>query len=472
MRIYPRLLRCLAVVLLGALFLGTAISVVASCKQAPAAVATSGTECTTGVQPRAPASPGATNSLNPDPPSEVVKLVFVHHSCGENWLSDSDGSLGNTLGYNNYYVSDTDYDWGPDEIGSYTDIGHWWDWFRGPDSSTYLSELYVWSGDPNADYTRPMADPGGENEVIMFKSCYPNSELKGNPGDSPTTGDNPLRGEDSGSQHHTVGNAKGIYNDILEYFRTRQDKLFVVVTAPPVQDDTYADNARALNNWLVNDWLADYPYHNVVVFDFYNVLTTNGGDADTNDYGLSTGNHHRVVTSATPIAIEHITDGDDDGSPNVLEYPTGDDHPSPAGNQKATGEFVPLLNVYYNCWKHGQCWDGSSDWISVIAAPDVLTVCPGEGAVSELSVTASTGLIAPVTLTLEGAPSGTTVSLDPNLVTPPGTSQLCITTAASTMAGTYPMTVTGKAGLLTDVANVTLQVFPFRVYLPVVLKWH
>ncbi len=41
----------------------------------------------------------------------------------------------------------------------------------------------------------------------------------------------------------------------------------------------------------------------------------------------------------------------DDGS-NVLAYPSGggDDHPSQAGNLKATAEFVPLLNDAYHRW--------------------------------------------------------------------------------------------------------------------------
>jgi hypothetical protein len=50
-------------------------------------------------------------------------------------------------------------------------------------------------------------------------------------------------------------------------------------TAPPLRDPTYAANARAFNNWLVSEWLANYTYSNVFVFDFYNVLTTNGDDA-------------------------------------------------------------------------------------------------------------------------------------------------------------------------------------------------
>jgi hypothetical protein len=277
-------------------------------------------------------------------PKNPVRLIFIHHSVGENWLSDTSGGLGIALRDNNYYVSDTDYDWGPDSIGSSTDIGNWWQWFRGPDSARYLGALYA-EDKQISEYSR-MSNPlvGGENQIIMFKSCFPNSELQGNINDPvPSIDSNPLRGESSGSEFHTVANAKGIYIDLLEYFKTRPDKLFVVITAPPLTDATYAGSARAFNNWLVDSWLKDYTLSNVFVFDFYNVLTTNGGNPDANDLGLETGNHHRWWNGK----IQHKTDGDDDADPNTLEYPTGDDHPSAAGNQKATAEFVPLLNYAY-----------------------------------------------------------------------------------------------------------------------------
>ena len=286
-------------------------------------------------------------AVDPSPPSEAVKLIFIHHSCGDNWLDTGNGNLGDQLGANNYYVSDTYYGWGPDGIGDNTDIGHWWTWFRGPNSSTYTQALYN-TTNQHASYTRPMADPGGENEVIMFKSCYPNSNLLGNPDDPPTTDPNPLRGQGCWSEHHTVANAKGIYNDILEYFETRQDKLFVAITAPPVRSGTYADNARAFNTWLAEDWLDGYLYNNVAVFDFYNVLTSNGGNWYTNDFDWETGNHHRYRNSA----IEYIADQ----GGNTAAYPDdgSDNHPSAAGNQKATGEFVSLLNIFYNRWKSSQ----------------------------------------------------------------------------------------------------------------------
>ena len=274
------------------------------------------------------------------PPAESVRLIFIHHSCGSNWLSDGNGGLGIALRDSNYFVIDTNYGWGPASIGSSTDIGHWWLWFRGPDSAEYLEALYAEDGQ-HSSYSRMSTDVDGENQIIMFKSCYPNSGLKGDVNDPvPAIDNNPLRGQGCGSQYHTVANAKGIYIDLLEYFKTQPDKLFVVITAPPLTDATYADNARAFNNWLVNEWLADYDVGNVFVFDFYNVLTTNGGDPNTNDVGLESGNHHRWWNGA----LQHKTDGDS----NILAYPTGDNHPSRAGNQKATAEFLPLLNNAYS----------------------------------------------------------------------------------------------------------------------------
>jgi hypothetical protein len=97
----------------------------------------------------------------------------------------------------------------------------------------------------------------------------------------------------------------------------------------------------------VNEWLTNYTVGNVFVFDFYNVLTSNGGNANTNDLGLESGNHYRWWNGA----VQYKTDGDNDASPNILEYPTEDDHPSKAGNQKATAEFIPLLNNAYSSFQ-------------------------------------------------------------------------------------------------------------------------
>jgi PKD repeat protein len=290
---------------------------------------------------------GQAGDINPDPPNSPVKLIFIHHSTGENWLADHDGGLGIALRDNNYFVSDTNYGWGPDGIGDRTDIGHWWEWFRGPDRATYMNALFSESR-RHSDYSRLRQNPGGSNEIVMFKSCFPNSQLEGSPDDSPPADNNPLRGQDCSSRHHTIANAKGIYNDLLSYFATRLDKLFIVITAPPLTangtDRSASANARAFNDWLVNDWLDGYAFHNVAVFDFYNVLTSNGGNRNTNDADSPTGNHHRIWNSA----LQHLQTFDQDTSAYAQD--AWDSHPTRAGNRKATREFVRLLNVYYHSW--------------------------------------------------------------------------------------------------------------------------
>jgi hypothetical protein len=303
---------------------------------------------------------------DPTPPSEPVKLIFVHHSTGGNWLADPNqdqpyGGLGIALRDNNYFVSATNYGWGPESIGDRTDIPNWPEWFTGPNSSVILDALYRESDQNVGDFgswSRLPTDPGGENEIIVFKSCFPNSDLYGSPGDSPAPEPN---------DQFTVSNAKAVYNALLTYFETRQDKLFVVITAPPMGEGEYASdaqpaaeraaNARAFNDWLVNDWLAGYPYSNVAVFDYYNVLTSNGSSSRTdspgtnkepNDADREDGNHHRWWNGT----VEHTQTVENDYS----AYPSDssqDSHPTTAGHQKATAEFVPLLNVIYNRWQAG-----------------------------------------------------------------------------------------------------------------------
>lgn len=298
--------------------------------------------------------------IDTSPPASPVKLVFVHHSTGENWLADDGGGLGLALRGAGWFASDTNYGWGPVDpeaggpIGDHTDIGSWWRWFVGPRRDVYLAALLAESRQ-HSEYARLGADPGGPNRVVMVKSCFPNSQLGGSPADPvPPIDANPLRGEGAGSEHHTVANAKGIYLALRDAFAARRDVLWVVVTAPPLvpaeTDLAAAANARAFNDWLAKEWLTGYTGRNVLVFDFFNVLTSDGGSTRTNDPGANDlgwpdGNHHRVRNGVA----EHLRTVPNDRS--AYGSSPYDSHPTGAGGLKATGEFVPLLNAAWHCWQ-------------------------------------------------------------------------------------------------------------------------
>jgi hypothetical protein len=253
-------------------------------------------------------------------PASTVKLVFVHHSTGSDWIANGTGNLGQELNANNYWVAESDYGWGPtvapygDAIGNHTDTVDWPNWFG---SSTVMSALYA--STHHEDYpANTMSDPGGENAIIMFKSCFPNSEV----GDS-------------------IDDEKAIYNGLLAYFAAHTDKMFVLIVPPPEIDISSAALTRELANWLVaaDGWLNGYAGGNVYVFDYYNVLT-------------DPKNHHRVEGTVIKNVKHIITDSPAHPlHPDELYYPTGDSHPSAAGHQKATAEFVPILNACFNHWK-------------------------------------------------------------------------------------------------------------------------
>jgi hypothetical protein len=96
--------------------------------------------------------------------------------------------------------------------------------------------------------------------------------------------------------------------------------------------------------------------------------------------------------------------------------------------------------------------------LNLAVEPVVQSVPPGDTAVYTLSVSASEGYSTPVTLNLQGQPSGTSVSFDPNPVTPSAASQLRIATTGFTAAGVYAMTAGASSGVLSDSVDLALIV--------------
>ena len=149
---------------------------------------------------------------DPTPPAEPVRLVFIHHSTGGNWLADPDGDnpyggLALALMDNNYYVSATNYGWGPDGIGDRTDIPNWPEWFTGPDARALHGGAVRREWPEHRRLRRlvaPATDPGGENDDRHVQVVLP--QLRPAPA-APTT-----RRCAEPDYDLTVANAKAVYN--------------------------------------------------------------------------------------------------------------------------------------------------------------------------------------------------------------------------------------------------------------------
>lgn len=230
-------------------------------------------------------APAAAETTGGDP----VQFLFIHHSCGGQLLAapgervgggpdsgelciydshPNGGDLRAKLTARGFQVNDASYG---SIVGEDTDICHWHAKFRDGMDRILRTE--------RQDALLP---DGVTNDVVAFKSCFPNNAFKG-------LGDEP---GDPDSCELTVANAKAAYRALLPLFAQQPDVVFVAFTAPPLADrkpvgmkqkikswfsgkPEHPALARDFNAWLTDTehgWLADYGTGNVAVFDYYGVL--------------------------------------------------------------------------------------------------------------------------------------------------------------------------------------------------------
>jgi uncharacterized repeat protein (TIGR01451 family) len=264
---------------------------------------------------------------NVNPLATNDDLVFIHHSCGNGWLSNS---LHDALLAKDYidernditYGTDVSPDTGrPDSLaptpGDRTNMNHWILWFN-----DYLE------GVKSHDAAT------GFNRIIMFKSCYPISNIGSDgiePGDpfsgSQTTANYKAVYRHPSGPGNTYSHNSDTYKPLEDIFAENPDVLFIPVTAPPLHyapsdatDDDNAHRAREFNNWLKNDWLASYNaahpgLNNVAVFDWFDVLAYPDDHLDhpnrlKAEYGGESGNSHPNSTANAYSTQVFATDPD------------------------------------------------------------------------------------------------------------------------------------------------------------------
>lgn len=188
------------------------------------------------------------------------KMVFLHHSVGQGILNE--GGLRDSLLELGILVKGATYG---DEIGQNTDIK---DWF--PKFQQDMSRILAFKAHPDQYY-----DDNTTNDIVMFKSCYPNSDIAGQ-GEMPG---NPV------SPERTFANYRAVFEKIGQEVRQKPQRLFIYLTAPPlVSESTTGGNARRaveFNRWLVNEYLPAYEKEtglfNLVIFDLFSVLSDDDG---------------------------------------------------------------------------------------------------------------------------------------------------------------------------------------------------
>ncbi|HKW76663.1 MAG TPA: protease pro-enzyme activation domain-containing protein [Terriglobales bacterium] len=95
---------------------------------------------------------------------------------------------------------------------------------------------------------------------------------------------------------------------------------------------------------------------------------------------------------------------------------------------------------------------------SLAATPPSQTVVQGSSTSYSVSLTPINGYAGTVNFSVSGLPAGATGAFTPTSLVGSGTTSLAVSTAATTPAGSYTLTITGTDGTLTHTATVTLVV--------------
>lgn len=261
-------------------------------------------------------------------------MVFIHHSVGGAWLEWY--GLYEALVAKDYINEMNNITYGtmmdPDP-GRPASLG------GTPGDNTKMMHWILWFN----DYFQGIKSHGsadGYNRIIMFKSCYPASEIwwegyvPGDPFHSMRTMTNykaVYRHPDGAG--HTYTRDGYIYKPLQDIFAENPDVLFIPVTAPPrhygpdepisdeVDDpDAIAHRGRLFYEWLIEEWLPSYNaahpgLNNVAVFYWFDFLAYADDHAEHPNrlkaaYGGGSGDSHPNETACLASTEVFATDSD------------------------------------------------------------------------------------------------------------------------------------------------------------------
>jgi hypothetical protein len=127
-------------------------------------------------------------------------------------------------------------------------------------------------------------------------------------------------------------------------------------------------------------------------------------------------------------------------------------------------EYVPVTSsagwqLRVGAFRFDEC--GDPGFTLSVSTDTEVSICQGDEAMYGLNIGSVAEFDMPVTLSATGNPGGTSVSFDPNPVTPlPGTSTMTLGNTGAVAVGSYPMEITGMAtGADNRTADVSVNVF-------------
>jgi hypothetical protein len=173
-----------------------------------------------------------------------------------------------------------------------------------------------------------------------------------------------------------------------------------------------------------------------------------------------------ATQSSTGVKNGDVVKGTIDCSGHLTEYINGVVVNTATDTTYATGS--PGIGFFANNppdsaygFSQFTATDGTTqNSFTLSSSPASQTVSAGGNAAYTVTVAPSGSFTGAVALSASGQPSGATVSFNPTSITTSGTSTMTVTTTASTGANSYPLTIKGTSGSLSQTALATLVVSP------------
>lgn len=225
-----------------------------------------------------------------------TNIIFLHHSTGRNLINE--GQVRSLLTKKGYSLWDHDYNFLglvrpdgsktktcydiPDDVSGTRGNGN-----TNPDGLAILFNQPV-NDPPDNAFSRLL-----QHEVIIFKSCFPNSAIK---------------------SEQMLNQYKEWFLAIRDIIDQHPDKIFIPFTIPPLHplktNHEEAKRAREWANWLKSSDFVD-DRHNLFIFDFFDLLTDSAANMlhpefQRNPNKRDSHPNHKANKQIGPIFVEFI----------------------------------------------------------------------------------------------------------------------------------------------------------------------